>query len=208
MGGTVISTRTDTPVKIVMFQDTMPNLALIPVLPYCQIMPFRFNGASKSILCQEDEYLLELVRYIHLNPVRAGVVKSLGELDRYRWSGHSVLVGCRRRTWPDRGEILSHFGLSLSNTFINNFLTLRDTKESQSLRKLSDSNWLSKGARTTDKSDWITLNAHNIFSQTTIRCLIDWIFTHPQQLFPGSYANPIFPGDQLAYQCELRDVID
>jgi hypothetical protein len=30
MGGTVISTRTDTPVKIVMFQDTMPNLALIP----------------------------------------------------------------------------------------------------------------------------------------------------------------------------------
>ncbi len=33
-------------------------------------------------LCQEDEYLLELVRYIHLNPVRAGVVKSLGKLDR------------------------------------------------------------------------------------------------------------------------------
>jgi hypothetical protein len=32
-------------------------------------MPFRFNGASKSILCQEDEYFLELVRYIHLNPV-------------------------------------------------------------------------------------------------------------------------------------------
>jgi hypothetical protein len=27
-------------------------------------MPFRFNGASKSILCQEDEYLLELVWYI------------------------------------------------------------------------------------------------------------------------------------------------
>ena len=39
------------------------------------------------------------------------MVKSLGKLDRYRWSGHSVLVGRRRRTWQDRGEILSHFGL-------------------------------------------------------------------------------------------------
>ncbi|MEA1990888.1 MAG: hypothetical protein U9N58_01635 [Thermodesulfobacteriota bacterium] len=52
-----------------------------------------------------------MVRYIHLNPVRAGVVKSLSELDRYRWSGHSVLVGCRRRTWQDRDETLSPFGL-------------------------------------------------------------------------------------------------
>jgi len=39
----------------------MPNLALIPVLPYYQIIPFRFNGASKSILYG---YLLGLVRYI------------------------------------------------------------------------------------------------------------------------------------------------
>jgi REP-associated tyrosine transposase len=72
---------------------------------------YLYQNRYKSILCQEDEYLLELVRYIHLNPVRAGVVKSLGKLDRYRWSGHSVLVGCRRRTWQDRDEILSHFGL-------------------------------------------------------------------------------------------------
>jgi putative transposase len=39
------------------------------------------------------------------------MVKSFGELDQYRWSGHSVLVGCRRRIWQDRDEILSHFGL-------------------------------------------------------------------------------------------------
>jgi hypothetical protein len=64
-------------------------------------MPFRFNGASKSILCQEDEYLLELVRYIHLNPVRAGAVKSLGKLDLWwsetkrRWLGR-----CFWRNWP------------------------------------------------------------------------------------------------------------
>ncbi len=84
-------------------------------------MLFRFNGESKSILCQEDEYLLELVRYIHLNPVRAGMVKSLGKLDRYRWSGHSVLVGCRRRTWQDRDEILSPFNLMVEAIYINSF---------------------------------------------------------------------------------------
>jgi hypothetical protein len=35
-------------------------------------------------LCQEDPYLLELVGYIHLNPVRAGIVKGLDRLESYR----------------------------------------------------------------------------------------------------------------------------
>ena len=35
-----------------------------------------FQNRYKSILCQEDTYLLELVRYIHLNPLRAKIVKS------------------------------------------------------------------------------------------------------------------------------------
>jgi hypothetical protein len=54
-------------------------------------------------LCQEDEYLLELVRYIHLNPVRAGVVKSLGKLDRYRWWSETKRRRsgrCFGRNWP------------------------------------------------------------------------------------------------------------
>jgi putative transposase len=36
---------------------------------------------------------LHLVRYIHLNPLRASVVKNSEELDRYPWSGHGVLIG-------------------------------------------------------------------------------------------------------------------
>ncbi len=40
-----------------------------------------FQNHYKSILCQEDPYLLELVRYIHLNPLRAGIVKDLDSLD-------------------------------------------------------------------------------------------------------------------------------
>ena len=42
-----------------------------------------FQSRYKSILCQEDVYLKELVRYIHLNSLRAGLVKDLRALDRY-----------------------------------------------------------------------------------------------------------------------------
>ena len=52
-----------------------------------------FQNRFKSILCQEDGYLLELVRYIHLNPLRAGIVEDLESLDRYPYCGHSRLMG-------------------------------------------------------------------------------------------------------------------
>ncbi|MCM2266108.1 MAG: transposase [Desulfuromonadales bacterium] len=52
-----------------------------------------FQNRYKSIVCEEDAYLLELVRYIHLNPLRAGLVADLTALDVYAWSGHSVIMG-------------------------------------------------------------------------------------------------------------------
>ena len=68
-----------------------------------------FENRYKSIICEEDPYLLELVRYIHLNPLRAGVVQSMEELDRYPWGGHSALVGRVKRTWQGTGYILGQF---------------------------------------------------------------------------------------------------
>jgi len=61
-------------------------------------------------VCEENAYLLELVRYIHLNAIRAGLVKEMEGLDRYRWSGHSVLMGRESRPWQAREEVLSYFG--------------------------------------------------------------------------------------------------
>jgi putative transposase len=52
-----------------------------------------FQNRYKSIVCEEDSYLLELVRYIHLNPLRAGMVSSMRQLDTYRWTGHAVIMG-------------------------------------------------------------------------------------------------------------------
>jgi putative transposase len=55
-----------------------------------------FQNRYKSIVCQEDLYLLELTRYIHLNPLRAGLVPDLEGLGRYPWSGHSALSTCSK----------------------------------------------------------------------------------------------------------------
>jgi hypothetical protein len=52
-----------------------------------------FQNRYKSVVCEEDPYLLELVRYIHLNPLRARLVEDLKSLDKYTWAGHSVLTG-------------------------------------------------------------------------------------------------------------------
>ena len=56
-----------------------------------------FQNRYKSIVCDEDTYFIELVRYIHLNPLRAGLVDTLAKLDWYRWCGHSAVVGRRNR---------------------------------------------------------------------------------------------------------------
>ena len=69
-----------------------------------------FQNRYKSILCEDDPYLLELTRYIHLNPLRAGIVKSIKELNEYPRSGHSVLMGKIKLEWQDRNTILAYFG--------------------------------------------------------------------------------------------------
>ncbi len=68
-----------------------------------------FENRYKSILCDEDNYLLALIRYIHLNPVRAGMVKTMEELDRYPWSGHSAIVGKKECPWLDDNYVLLQF---------------------------------------------------------------------------------------------------
>ncbi len=69
-----------------------------------------FQNRYQSILCEEDPYLLELVRYIHLNPLRAGVVRDLNELASYPYTGHRVLNGGWDCPWQDRDYVLRLFG--------------------------------------------------------------------------------------------------
>jgi len=69
-----------------------------------------FQNRYKSIVCQEDAYLMELVRYIHLNLLRAGLVKDMNGLNRSPWSGHSALLGKVERKWQEIEYVLSYFG--------------------------------------------------------------------------------------------------
>ena len=72
-----------------------------------------FQNRYKSIVVEEEPYLLELVRYLHLNPLRANVVSSLRALARYPWTGHSALLGTVPRPWQDTRTILTQFGPTL-----------------------------------------------------------------------------------------------
>lgn len=71
-----------------------------------------FQNRYKSIVVEEDTYFRELVRYIHLNPIRAHLVPDLSSLDRYPWSGHAGILGRATPPWQDRKYVLSSFGRS------------------------------------------------------------------------------------------------
>jgi hypothetical protein len=81
------------------------------------------------VLCEDDPCLLELARFIHLNPVRAGVPRPRGvekaeRLSRYPWTGHSPIVGRVERIACDEG-VLGSVSSSLRNDVpIHSFLHL------------------------------------------------------------------------------------
>lgn len=68
-----------------------------------------FQNRYKSIIVEEDPYFLELVRYIHLNPVRAGIVSTLKALEKYRYTGHYVIIGKRDYPVQDVDGLLARF---------------------------------------------------------------------------------------------------
>lgn len=90
---------------------------------------YLYQNRYKSILCQQDNYLLELVRYIHLNPLRAKIVEDINGLNKYKWSGHGVLVGENKAEWQSTGEILEHFGGKKSKAVIKYIEFISEAKD-------------------------------------------------------------------------------
>jgi len=85
-----------------------------------------FQNRYKSIVCEADPYLMELVRYIHLNPIRAGSVRSMGELERYRWCGDGVLMGKAQNSWQNTGEVLAYFGNKVRRARLKYWVFMED----------------------------------------------------------------------------------
>jgi len=69
-----------------------------------------FQNRFKNTLVEEEPYFLNLVRYIHLNPVQSILPVTIDDLDRYPWTGHAALMGHAQRPGQDTGFVLSQFG--------------------------------------------------------------------------------------------------
>ncbi len=70
-----------------------------------------FQGRYKAILCEKESYLLELIRYLHLNPVRSKMVRDPG---RYGWSSHKAYLEGDGKGWIAVEEVLPLWGRSRS----------------------------------------------------------------------------------------------
>jgi putative transposase len=69
-----------------------------------------FSDRYKSIATQDQLYLEQLIRYIHLNPIRAGICKTIHQLDYYPWSGHRVIMGNDKNDFQEIQQVLKRFG--------------------------------------------------------------------------------------------------
>lgn len=65
-----------------------------------------FQGRYKAILVDPDSYLLSLIRYVHLNPVKANLVK---DPVHYPWSSHNAYLGLERISWLTTRRVLGQF---------------------------------------------------------------------------------------------------
>ena len=66
-----------------------------------------FQGRYKAILCDRESYLLALIRYLHLNPVRSKIVSDPGA---YRWSSHTAYLKGGKKSWIAVDEVLPQWG--------------------------------------------------------------------------------------------------
>lgn len=69
-----------------------------------------FQNRYKAILCEKEPYLLELTAYLHLNPLRARLVKNLKELKSSPWCGHCALCAGKEAGITDVREVFAYFG--------------------------------------------------------------------------------------------------
>ena len=68
-----------------------------------------FQNRYKSPVVCKDGYFRDVVRYIHLNPVRSEIVRSIPELEEYPWTGHRHIIRGGPPAWQDTGLLQTEF---------------------------------------------------------------------------------------------------
>ncbi len=89
-----------------------------------------FHGRYKAILIDEDQYLNDLVRFIHNNPVRSKVSKDASSA---KWTSHAAYMGTEEHSWLSTSPVLSTFGKT-SKTAKNAFARFVDAGKDETER--------------------------------------------------------------------------
>lgn len=94
-----------------------------------------FQNRYKSILVQTERYFMKLVRYIHMNPVKAGIVSSVEALDEYPWTGHYGLLNANSYRWQDKDSVFKEIN-SEQRTMISTYLEFMNGTEEDGTESL------------------------------------------------------------------------
>ncbi len=94
-----------------------------------------FQNRYGSTIVDEDVYFLRLIRYIHLNPLWAGIVRNLWNLNKYKWTGHSVLMGNAEHSFQVVDEVLGMFSkrAGAARRALQDFMREKEARQDQSI---------------------------------------------------------------------------
>jgi len=118
-----------------------------------------FQNRYKSIVCDKDNYLMELIRYIHLNPLRSGLITDFEALARYRWSGHRQLIGSHEFKLVETDTVLSLFARWRKRAVSNYLKFLEDGTA------IPNQTSLARGGRSASQSLNATLTEEEIYDE-------------------------------------------
>ena len=97
-----------------------------------------FRGRYKAVLVEGDSHLLEVLRYIHRNPLKAGIVKTL---DDYPWSSHQgYMSGAKKWSWLQKDIILAQLSQvkNKQQSAYLDFVSLGDSQEIEEFYSLKN----------------------------------------------------------------------
>lgn len=144
-----------------------------------------FRGRYKAILVEEDAYLVELLRYIHLNPVEAGIVS---KPEDHMWTSHKYYIGDNPFTWLSTDRLLGYFGKrkNLSRMKLHDFVL--DGVPEDLRRQLDGARWPS------------------VFSSEHFKEWVKWNFVKDEELKNGNLQY-VEVGPKGLKEEQLREIV-
>lgn len=124
-----------------------------------------FQGRFRSILVEDGRYVLELIRYIHLNPIRAGLVRSLDQLAGYPLTGHRGFVAGKSEPWHDVSELTKVLSADGTDPMENYLHLLGDEWDGESnTMQMTAGNWLlGKAGLVAPRTDSLTSRRYDFW---------------------------------------------